>query len=189
MAYRFESQTKIAAVVFYGLLREGVPSNITQQLLKSIAAPTYEQQAQQKLDGIMHENIDVLMQALQQAINDNIVPYSLSAELEKIKAELLRIIAGYAQQHPTKGTSSPIFQNIQIAGLSEDDSKKVTELLAQHQGNIQSFFSALTNHETLAGSADQLNAIFQLSDLTNNNTQLTATLIKDQKIKKADGYT
>ncbi|HYJ63149.1 MAG TPA: hypothetical protein VEV62_05360, partial [Parafilimonas sp.] len=79
MAYRFESQTKISAVVFYGLLREGVPSNITHQLLQSIAAPTYEQQAQYNLNGIMHENIDVLMQALQQAVNDNIVPFSLSA--------------------------------------------------------------------------------------------------------------
>ncbi len=186
MAYRFESQTKLAAVIFYGLLREGVPSNITQQILQSISAPTYEQQAQQKLDSIMHENIDVLMQALQQAINDNVVPFSLSAELEKIKAELLRIISTYAHQNPTTGTSSPIFQNIQIAGLSDEDSKKVTELLAQHQGSIQSFFSSLTSHETLSGSADQLNAIFQLNDLTNNNTQLTATLVKEQQIKKTE---
>src|SRR5215831_15253114 len=130
MAYRFESQTKIEAVAFYGLLREGVPSNITQKLLQNIAAPTYEQQAQQKLNGIIHENIDVLMLALQQAINDNIVPYSLSAEVEKLKAELLRIISTYAQQNPITGTSSPIFQNIQIAGLSDEDSKKVTELIA-----------------------------------------------------------
>ncbi len=45
MAYRFESQTKIEAVVFYGLLREGAPANPTQKLLQSIAAPTYEQLA------------------------------------------------------------------------------------------------------------------------------------------------
>lgn len=140
MAYRFESQTKIEAVVFYGLLREGVPSNITQTLLQNIAAPTYEQLAQQKLNGIAHENIDVLMQALQQSINNNVITFRISAEFEKIKAELLNFISSYAQQNPNTGTSSTIFKNIQIAGLSDDDSKKVTALLAQHQGSIQPFF-------------------------------------------------
>lgn len=183
MAYRFESQTKFAAVVFYGLLREGVPANPTHNLLQSIAAPTYEQQVQLKLNGIMHENIDVLMMALQQSISDNILPYSLTADIEKFKAGFLQIIPTYAQQNVT-GTSSTLFQNIQIAGLSDEDSKTVTQLLAQHQGSISSFFSALTSHETLGGSADQLNAIFQLADLTNNNTQLTAALVKDQQIQK-----
>jgi hypothetical protein len=186
MAYRFESQTKIAAVVFYGLLREGVPADPTQKLLQSIAAPTYEQQAQQKLNGIMHENIDVLMQALQQSVNDNIIPFGISEGFERIKAELLSIISHYAQQNPQTGDSSPLFQKIQVAGLSDEDSKKVTELLAQHQGSIQSFFSALASHETLSGNADQLNAIFQLSDLTNNNVQLTSSLVNDQQIKKTE---
>ena len=186
MSSLFESQTQVAAVVFYGLLREGVPANPSQQLLQSISAPTYDQQAQQKLNGIMQENIDVLMQALQQAVNDNIIPFSTSAQFETIKAELINAMAVYAKQHPQTGATSPIFQTINVAGLSDDDAKQVIGLLSQYQGNIQSFLSTLNNFETLAGNADQLKAVFQLSDLTNNNLQLIDHLVKTQQVQKPE---
>ncbi len=186
MAYRFEAQTKIDAVVYYGLLREGVPANVSLQLLQNLSAPTYDQQAQQKLDGIMKENIDVLMQALQQAVDDNIIPFSISAKFEEIKKELLSVISRYGQQNPQTGTSSPVFQKIQIAGLSEDDSKKIMGMLAQHSGNMQSFFSLLTSHETLSGSADQLSTIFELSDLTGNHLPLVDHLVKTQQVQKKE---
>jgi len=165
MAYRFESQTKISAVVFYGLLREGVPGNLTQNLLRNIAAPTYEQQAQQKLDGIMHENIDVLMQALQQAVNDNIIPFSITAEFENIRRQLLEIMPRYAKEHPVTGDVSQLFQQMQISGLSEKDSEQVVQLLAQHQGDLQSFFSAMLSNDPLVGKTDKLQAVFQLNIL------------------------
>jgi Tc toxin complex TcA C-terminal TcB-binding domain/Neuraminidase-like domain/Salmonella virulence plasmid 28.1kDa A protein len=184
MAYRFQSLTKIEAAVFYGLLREGVPGDTTNRLLQYVSAPTYEQLLQQKLDGIMFENIDVLMQAIQQALTDNIIPFTISAELEKIKAQLTAAMPAYAKQHPQTGVTSLLFQKIQSSGLSDDDSKRVMEELAKHQGDFQSFFSVLADHPTLSVNVGRIQSVFELSALTGDHLPLVNYLINKQKIKK-----
>ena len=186
MAYRFQTLTKIYAAVYYGLLREGVPGNTTQRLLQNVSAPTFEQQLQQKLDGIMHENINVLMQSLQQAIDDNIIPFALSAEFEKIKEQLIRIMAIYAKEHPQTGVTSILFQKIQSSGFYDEDSKKVMEELSKHQGDFDSFFSALTENVTLSKNTNQLQTVFALSNLTNDHLPLVEHLVNTQKLKKPD---
>ncbi|MDN3657127.1 neuraminidase-like domain-containing protein [Ferruginibacter paludis] len=184
MAYRFQSQTKIYAAVFYGLLREGVPGDTTQRLLQNISAPTYEQLLNQKLEGMMYENIDVLMKSFQQAITNNIIPFSLSAEAEKIKEQLLRVMIGYKQQHPETGITSVLFQKVQGSGLSPEDTKRVMEDLSKHRGDYQSFFAALNDDPTFPGNTDRLDTVFQLSQLTGDHLPLVNHLVNTQDIKK-----
>ena len=109
MAFRFQAETRIIATVYYGLLRENIPGDTTNRLLQNTAAPTFEQLLQQKFDGMMRENIDVVMQALQQAIDDNIIPFAISAQFESIKAQLLRIIAAYVKQNPQTGVTPVLY--------------------------------------------------------------------------------
>ena len=184
MAYRFQTQTRIYAAVYYGLLREGVPGNSINRLLQNVSAPTFEQLLQQKLDGIMHENINVLMQSVQQAIDDNIIPFALSAELEKIKEQLIRIMAVYAKEHPQTGATSLLFQKVQSSGFSEEDAKQVMTELSKHQGDFDSFFSALSDNQAFSKNTDQLQTVFALSNLTNEHLPLVNHLIKTKKLKK-----
>ncbi|MEO7486060.1 MAG: carboxypeptidase-like regulatory domain-containing protein, partial [Ferruginibacter sp.] len=184
MAYRFQSQTKIYAAVFYGLLREGVPGDTTQRLLQNISAPTFEQLLNQKLEGMMYENIDVLMKSFQQAITDNIIPFGLSAEAEKIKEQLMRIMLAYQKQHPETGITSVLFQKVQGSGLSDEDTKRVMEDLSKHQGDYQSFFAALNEDATFSGNTDRLDAVFQLSQLTGDHLPLVNHLVNTRDIKK-----
>lgn len=186
MAYRFQSQTKISAAVYYGLLREGIPGNASQRLLKEVAAATFEQKLQQTFDGLMHENIVVLMNALQQAIDDNIIPFALSAELEKIKAMLLQVIAAYTREHPQTGVSSILFQKVQNSGLPADDAKRVAESLSKHQGDFDAFFSLLTNQQPVAGiKAGDLTTISELSNLTNDHLPLVNHLVQNENVNDA----
>ncbi len=184
MAYRFQSQTKIYAAVFYGLLREGVPGDTTQRLLQNISAPTFEQLLNQKLEGMMYENIDVLMKSFQQAITDNIIPFGLSAEAEKIKEQLMRIMVAYQKQHPETGITSVLFQKVQGSGLSDEDTKRVMEDLSKHQGDYQSFFAALNDDASFSGNTDQLDTVFQLSQLTGDHLPLVNHLVNTRDIKK-----
>jgi hypothetical protein len=186
MAFAFNKKTRISSVVYYGLLREGVPGNITYRLLHNISAPTYKQRSLQILDGIMHENLDVLMKTLKTAVDDNIIPFDTSAEFNRIKEELLRYMSLYGQQHPDTGNASSLYQKIQIGGLSKKDSKQVMEFFAQNQGNIQLFFSGLTGKGTIGDKADLLNAVFELSNLTQDHLPLVDHLVNKQKIKKME---
>ncbi|PWT71279.1 MAG: hypothetical protein C5B59_18405 [Bacteroidetes bacterium] len=186
MAYNFEAQTKVSAIVFYGLLREGVPADRMQNLLQNISAPTYQQLAAQKLDGIMHEKIDTLMQALQHAINDNIVPFSLTATLERIREELLSAIKDYSANHPGTGDHSSIFQTVQIAGLTEEQTKQAIGLLTQHKGDIDSFFTSLGSIDEFKGTTEKLGVAFQLNSVNGDHLALTDVLVNKAGINTDD---
>jgi hypothetical protein len=66
-------------------MRENVPGNILNNLVSTLVEDSYEGKLELTFDGIMHESIDVLMNALNKAIEDNIVPFTLSADFERIK--------------------------------------------------------------------------------------------------------
>ena len=67
----------------------------------------------------------------------------LSAQFESIKAQLIRIISAYVKQNPQQDFTPILFKILVSSGFSDEDAKEVTEL-AKHQGDIRSFFSALS---------------------------------------------
>jgi peptidoglycan hydrolase-like protein with peptidoglycan-binding domain len=186
MASRFEVLTKIPAVVYYGLLRGNVPGGPIQNVWRNISAPTFEQQATAKLDDILQENIDVLIQTLHKGMDDNIIPYAIAAEVTKIKDQFVHCMGQFARKHPVTGDTSPFFQKLQIGGLSLKASEQVIGLMAGYSRPFGTFFNELKNHESLAPKADKLNAVFQLSGLTADHLALTAYLSRSEKIRSAD---
>jgi Tc toxin complex TcA C-terminal TcB-binding domain/Neuraminidase-like domain/Salmonella virulence plasmid 28.1kDa A protein len=183
MAFRFSQQTKVDAAVFYALLRENIPANILGSAMSNLSSDLYEAELNYLLDGIMHENIQSLMNALQQAIVDNVIPYSYHKSLTQIQREMLEAMQQYAKKNPTSSIPSNLFQKLQISGLSAADSAQFMTLYAQHAGTLESFFSNLDAIPALQKKNDKLKAVFSLSRITGNNMALTRHLVEKEKIK------
>src|SRR5579859_3422726 len=186
MAWRFGSLTKVEPAIYYGLLRENIPGNTLSNSLSHLSSNVYEPQLNYILDGMMHENIDVLMSGIKKAIADNIIAYRFTASLSRIREQLTAAMNAYAQSHPVTGDPSQIFTKLQIAGLSKDDSDQFMTLYSQHLGTIDQLFTNLQANPTLGPSTDKVNAVFQLSGLTNGNMDLTRYLVESQSISRPD---
>lgn len=186
MAYRFFSLTKVEAAIFYGLLREGLPGNTLSNTLSHLTNDVYEPQLSFILDGLMHENIAVLLNGIKKAVSDNIIAYRFLANLDGLKKQLTAAIQEYNRSHPVTGDPGAIFAKLQIAGLSKEDSDEFMTSYSAHLGTIDQLFTNLQTHPNLARHNDKLNAVFQLSELTGGNMTLTTHLIKSGMITQPD---
>lgn len=92
MAFRFSMKTKIAAEVFYGLLRENIPGGALNNITIGIAGDDFETMVSVTYNGITHTNIDMLMNAFQMAINENIIPFRFTQQLISIREQLSGIL-------------------------------------------------------------------------------------------------
>lgn len=181
MAFRFGQLTQIPAAVYYALMRQNLQGNAAAGLVSFSSGDTFEERLSYLLDGIMHENIDTVMNALQTAIAVNIIPYYFEGQLKAIKEQLLQAMQQYAKQHPQTDTSSSLFQKIQLAGLTEQQAKDFQTFYAQYTGANEDIWTALGN-TNLAGQADSLQAVFQLFDITDQSAALSAWLIRQHGI-------
>lgn len=110
MAFRFSNTTKIPAEVFYGFLREGIPGGALNSITSSIIGSDFETLLSHSYDGIIHTDIDTLMNALQRAIDQNITPYKITQQLTSIREQLSAVLKQAAANTPASGSiSSELF--------------------------------------------------------------------------------
>jgi Tc toxin complex TcA C-terminal TcB-binding domain/Neuraminidase-like domain/Salmonella virulence plasmid 28.1kDa A protein len=184
MAYRFEKDTKTGAAVYYGLIQHG-PANapLTQPTMGS-AATSFDSKASFTFAGLMRQDIDSLMTALQGAIDANTVPYSLSANLDAIKKQLIDDQQRYLESNPAPTSPSNLTLKLEIAGLQGDQVAAFKSLFTDGSGTPQEFWAELAkNPEFQAQKVSLLQAVFTLSQLTGEQMVLTDQLIKAQKIQ------
>ncbi|TAM93904.1 MAG: hypothetical protein EPN39_18955, partial [Chitinophagaceae bacterium] len=110
MAFRFDVSSKIAAEVFYGLLREGIPNGALNNITTAIAGGDFETMVTTIYNGIVHTDISILMNALQKAIDENIIPYNIIQQLPTIREQLSAILKQAAANTGSTGSvSSELF--------------------------------------------------------------------------------
>ena len=184
MAFRFEKNTAIEASVFYGLIQHGPSASPLTQPTASSAATNFDSKEAFTFAAFMREDIDSLMTAIQGAIGANIVPYSLTGELDSIKKQLIDAQQKYAEANSAPKSPPSLTLKLGIAGLQGDQVAAFKSLFTQSGGTPQDFWSTLAKDPAFqAQKVSLLQSVFTLSQLTGEQIVLTDQLIKAQNIK------
>jgi Tc toxin complex TcA C-terminal TcB-binding domain/Neuraminidase-like domain/Salmonella virulence plasmid 28.1kDa A protein len=186
MAFRFARLTKVEAGVYYGILRENVSDSMLSNALGTLGSGSFESELSATLDGIMRQNIDSLIKAIQKAIADNIIPLTYQKNIGAIQQALQAAMLQYIKEHPVTQGPSTVFQKLTIAGLSANDSSQFISLLSAHVGDYDSFFANLGSDPVLQGKTPQVQAVFELGRLTGDHMPLVNHLVQSEKIQTPD---
>src|SRR5262249_3895610 len=131
--------------------------------------------------------VPAMMAAIQQAADDNIIPYKLWANHASIQAQLQKL-----KQAPPGATTTlpPIYQQLGGAGLTADQSLAVLESYRPGAAD-DDFWTGLAadpNFQGPAGTAalNKVKLVLQLSDWTANNTGAVNAIIQQHKLATPD---
>jgi hypothetical protein len=184
MAYRFKKNTKIEAAVYYGLIQHGPASTPLAQPTAASAATAFDSKAAFTFAALMRQDIDSLMSALQAAIGANIVPYSLTANLDSIKKQLIDEQKRYLKNNPGPKSPPNLTLKLGIAGLQGDQVAAFKSLFSDSSRTPQEFWVELAKNPAFqAQKVSLLQAVFNLSQLTGEQIVLTDQLIKAENIQ------
>ena len=184
MAFRFEKNAGIQAVVFYGLIERGPLSAPLTQPTAGAATTGFDSKAAFMYAALMREDIDSLMATIQGAINANIIPFSLTGEFDSIKNQLILAQQRYFKINPAQNSPSNLTLKLDIAGLQGDQIAAFKNLFSDSSAPPQEFWTELAKNPAFqAQKVTLLQAVFTLSRLTGEQAVLTDQLIKAQKIQ------
>ncbi len=184
MSFRFEKQAQVQASVFYGLIRGGPSTSTLTQPVGSASGTSFDSKATATFAALLRQDIDSLMSTAQGAIGANTIPYSLSAELDSIRAQLIAAQQRYLQTNPQPSSPSNLTMKLGIAGLQGDQVAAFKSLFSASGGTPQDFWTTLAQNPAFqAQKASLLQSVFTLSQLTGEQMVLTDQLIKEQNIQ------
>lgn len=184
MAFRFEKRTQVEAAVFYALVQHGPAiAPLTQPTVIS-ASTSFEDKVKLTFASIMRQDIDTLMSTLQTATDANVVPFSLTANREGIRKQLLAAQQQYNQVNPQPVSPPALTMKLGIAGLEGDQVAAVQSLFNASDQTPQEFWKTLGQNPALQSeTVALLQSVFSLSQLTGEQPVLTDQLIQAQNIK------
>jgi Tc toxin complex TcA C-terminal TcB-binding domain/Neuraminidase-like domain len=185
MAARFEAHSSIPADIWFALLHKN-PQLVQQNSMLAISADnSFESRQDAILETLMHSPVAILMNSIENAIAENIIPGSTTAELPKIHKRLDAFMQAHAKEHPVTGTPSVLYQKAALGGLKGKELESFMEVHNGHTGSEESFWEQVSNNTGLANNKaiEKTQAVFQLSQLTGNNLALTERIINTEKIK------
>jgi hypothetical protein len=183
LAFRFEKTTQVAASAFYGLIQHGPAGSPLTQPTATVTTTSLDAKAALTFAVLMRQDIEALMSSIQAAIGANVIPYSVTGDLDSIRKQLLAAQQSYLQTHPAPSSPPSLTLKLGIAGLQGDQVAAFKSLFATG-GTPQEFWTALAQNPAFqAQKVSLLQSVFTLSQLTGEQIVLTDQLIKSQNIK------
>ncbi len=184
MACRFEKNTLIGAPVFYGLVQHGPSATTLTQPTTASSTTSFDSKATLTFASLMRQDIDTLMSAVQSAIDANVVPFSLSGDLESIRKQLATAQQQFLKTTPAPASPPELTLKLGIAGLQGDQVAAFKGLFAASAGTPQDFWKTLAQNPGFqTQKVSLLQSVFTLSQLTGEQMALTDQLIKAQSIR------
>jgi hypothetical protein len=185
MTARFEGFSGIPAMVWYGILSDGIAEQKILANQFQTNAATFDHQVDTTFDVLMHMPVGILTAALQKAINSKLIA---TVDLEKTIKLLNTQQLSYGAKHPITGKSSLLYQNAALAGLDPEDIDVFINARNNHAGSENDFWDKLQKVPGLKKDrkADALQAVMKIAQLTGNNPQITEDLVKTHRIKTTD---
>jgi len=116
------SVVHVSAVIFYGLMRQGVPGRLT---------------------ALLSETTDALRHALEQSAKSNIIPSLSSSQLDQAISHLQALQAMSLLKPASEGQSASFGELLQTTNLSPEHQLRIAKLQIQNDGVSDSFWSAL----------------------------------------------
>ena len=152
---RFHYETQIEAQVFYGLMRQGLPTD----LAVLVAQPG-----------------DHLSDALQGSLAENIIDADLQTDIPLILRQLSDQIVRLALAEPEP--DRPTFASLlNIAGVDSDHHQRILSDYVHREGTVAAFWQQLRDDPAMTGQAlDELQTTLQLSAIALNHVDLVSHL-------------
>lgn len=152
----------ISQDTFYGLFREGLPTDI---------------------NALVALNIDVIMSALNKAILNNIIAAKSQTDLDAIKAAFLTLGAQSALYQPSNPTKpSPLADVLSSSGMKNP--ADFVQAFADHDGTIDDFWTTLDASAAFKGQAAKIQQSIQFGMVTLNHGPMISELQKRQQNKE-----
>jgi hypothetical protein len=181
LSSRFEKKTGLDAAVYYGMLRENLPSGLLYQVSDQAPVATdLDQKETQTFKALMQVDIAVMMSSLQKAVLDNYIPYRYQAQLAQIQTKLAAIIADYKKNNPDNGPD-PLTN---LAGLTADQKDAFQEVYSITGSTGNDFWNTLQQKSAFGvQGTDKLQSVFTLAAISSNHMPFVSNLIKTQNIQ------
>ena len=167
LAHRLAHRTRLPAEVFFGLLRQDLPTT-----LHELAA----------------QSPDVLARALEEAAERNVVPRRV---MERVDATIARLreeaVAVSLEDRPVGERPSlgmllePVLPDARVR-------ESFLQSYAQHTGNIQDFWHELRRDESMAARVPEIQLGIQLNALTANHRPLVEVLLRMKNESAIDSF-
>jgi len=118
---RMARESKLDAEIFYGLTRQGLPNSLV---------------------GLVAESADVLQDALETSVSENVVGPEIKAQIPRILRDLQGQVVRLALAKPTN--DRPTLRTLlDIAGVTEQKQQTIVELYVQRRGTVAEFWEQL----------------------------------------------
>jgi peptidoglycan hydrolase-like protein with peptidoglycan-binding domain len=158
VAHKHSRVTEVPSPAFYGLFRQGLPTNLIAVLLKPRR---------------LHR------MALERSIKDSIIPAQLASDLDSI-LDLLETARANHALDDSSAANLPWSQLLRTSGVPSESLQKFLDLYLKHPGRIDDFWESLRNNNELDQTqVEALRFTLQLASLTRNSLPLV-TLLRNQ---------
>ena len=160
-AHRLQRKTDLAPEIFYGLFREGMPT---------------------ELSALLAQSPEVQRRALVKAVEDNIIPQSFGAEVGTILERLKQLIASLALEEPRGRDRTTLAQLIGTVLPEREHQAAFLSAYVNHSGPIAEFWQGLEARPGFKDRVADLQLTLQLGALARNHLPLVREL---QRMKQA----
>ncbi len=163
-------QTGISAEVFYGGLRQNLPTT---------------------LPALLDQNTDVLHRALESAVAGNIIPTSMRAQVDEFIDRLPSLKADEVLKPALTGPAS-LGDLLNTVLPTQEKQQVVAEVFISHHGLTDDFWKELHQRPELTDEINQIQTTLQLGTLTGNHLPLVRELqemaVKDSELNELRGF-
>lgn len=157
-AYRLRDKTDIAPDIYYGLFRQGMPTDLLTLLSRGSA---------------------VLRQALELSLTQNIIPPRVDKEVDAIIASLSQLAIRLAAGPPAGQQNGQAMTLGSLAGTVLKDQQAQSTFVEQYvnqKGTIDEFWQNLELESGFKGRVPELQLAMQLGAVTGNHLPLVQAL-------------
>lgn len=156
-AQHLAQRTELPAEIFYGLFRQGLPT---------------------ELPAMMLVNRRLLRRAIDASLRENIIPARFGEDLEALLNELQASLSRHGLQAIDAGQRSTFGALLRTSAVPGALQERFCMLYANRDGRMEDFWTALRQQPDFQGDGvvDDLELTLQLGDLTGNNIPLVQAL-------------
>ncbi|KAF5437921.1 Peptidoglycan-binding (PGRP) domain of peptidoglycan hydrolases-containing protein, partial [Candidatus Methanophagaceae archaeon] len=159
LASKRAQETDLPAEIFYGFARQDLPTS---------------------LSALLEQDHQVLRQALETALTENIIPQRLESSLEEIIAQLQQLII----DQEVKGETSRGALVKTSPFLMDQQRKVFAGAYAQHEGSIEDFWEELGKLPEFSeeGSVEELQLTLQMGEFTQSHLPMVENLQERRQV-------
>jgi hypothetical protein len=154
LASRYAKKTELPPELFYGLFRQNLSTS---------------------LPALLAQSADIVRQAMEAAVNANIVPVTVSFEQVWERFQELAVDHAFEPFDPVPEGKATLGELLETVEISVDQQRQFLTLYVRHEGSIEEFWQGL-EETSLQPYVSDLQFALQLGVLTQNNIPLVQHL-------------